>query len=72
MDATGKETVPFCARDNTFHEVTRDQLNTLQLEILIHTQAMYEAKWALRRRIDAAETIEELNALEPFFREGDR
>lgn len=67
MDATGEETVRFRAFDNTFHETSRDQLKIMQLEIVSYAQAMYETKWVWEERIDAAETIEELNALEMNF-----
>ena len=67
MEATGKETVRFRAFDNTFHETSLDQLKIMQLEIVSYAQAMYETKWIWEERIDAAGTIEELNALEMDF-----
>lgn len=34
MEANGEESVLFCAYDNTFHEVTLDQLRIMQIEII--------------------------------------
>ena len=61
MEATGQETVQFCAYDNSFHEVTLAQLKTMQLEIIANAQAIYARKWVLREQINSAETIEALN-----------
>ena len=63
MEATGQKTARFCAYDNTFHEVTLDQLKTMQLEIIAHTQGLYQRKWALRGAIEAAHTQEELERI---------
>ena len=71
MEATGQETVQFCAFDNTFHEVTLGQLRTMQLEIIANAQAIYQRKWELREQINAAETIEALDAIEMVFDQGE-
>ena len=71
MEATGQETVQFCAFDNTFHAVTLGQLRTMQLEIIANAQAIYQQKWVLRERINAAETIEALDAIEMVFHQGE-
>ena len=67
MEATGEESVPFCAYDNTFHNVTLAQLKTLQLEIIAHARALYARKWALRETMAGAESIEALNAIALTF-----
>ena len=67
LEATGEQTVPFCAYDNTFHEVTPDQLKTLQLEIIAHARTLYARKWALREAIAAAETVKELEVINLFI-----
>lgn len=67
LEATGQETVRFCAWDNSFHDVTLAQLKAMQLEIIVHAQAIYQQKWALRNRINSAETIEALDAIEITF-----
>ena len=67
LEATGEKTVPFCAYDNTFHEVTPDQLKTLQRDIIAHARTLYARKWALREAIANAQTIDELEALDLFI-----
>ena len=67
LEASGEETVPFCAGDNTFHDVTPDQLKTLQLEIVAHARTLYARKWALRDAIAGARTVEELEAIHFLF-----
>lgn len=71
MEAGGNETVQFCAYDNRFHEVTLAQLKTMQLEIIANAQAIYQQKWALRERINSAETGEELDAIVIGFNLGE-
>lgn len=69
LEATGQETIRFCAYDNSFHDVTLAQLKAMQLEIIVHAQAIYQRKWVLREQINATETIEELGAIEITFAE---
>lgn len=57
----------FCAADNSFHEVTLDNLKTMQLEVIGYGQQLYQTKWELRTQIMAAETKEELDAIEIKF-----
>lgn len=56
-----KQTVMFCAADNSFHEVTLDELKTMQLEVIAYGQQLYQMKWELRERIESAETKEEID-----------
>ena len=58
-----EETTLFRAYDNTFHEVTREQLETMRKEIVINSQYLYQAKWTMEARIKAAETTGELEAI---------
>ena len=58
-----EETTLFRAYDNTFHEVTREQLETMRKEIVINSQYLYQAKWTMEARIRAAETTGELEAI---------
>ena len=67
MEATGDETVRFCAFDNTFHEATLTQLKTMQLEIIANAQTIYQRKWVLREQINAAQTVGELEAIDITF-----
>ena len=69
MEATGGETVRFCAFDNCFHDVTLAQLKTMQLEIIANAQSLYRQKWTLRERIHAAQTLEELSEIDITFEE---
>ena len=67
LEATGEKTVPFCAVDNSFHEVTTDELKTLQLEIIAHARTLYARKWALREAIAEAQTVKELEVINLFI-----
>lgn len=57
----------FMDAKNVGHEVTLDQLKTLQLEIIASGNAAYQEKWKLRAAIEAATTKEELDAIEIVF-----
>lgn len=67
MEARGKETELFRAYDNTFHEVTLDDLKTMLVEISEHGQKLYARKWQLEVSIQAATTAEELDAITNTF-----
>lgn len=67
LEETERTTVQFCAYDNTFHEVTLPQLKTMRLEIIGNAEAIYQKKWSLRNRINAAETVEALDAINITF-----
>lgn len=71
MEATGEESVPFCAWDNVFHQVTRKQLRTMQLEIIAYERKLYAKKWALREAIAQLETGKEVEAIKIVFSEED-
>ncbi|EEO27217.1 DUF4376 domain-containing protein [Oxalobacter paraformigenes] len=57
------ESTLFRAYDNTFHEVTREQLETMRKEIVVNSQKLYQAKWTLEAAITAAETVEALDTI---------
>lgn len=63
LEETDRETVHFCAHDNTFHTVNLPQLKTMRLEVIDHAEALYQMKWGLRNRIYAAETPGALEAI---------
>ena len=63
LEETDRETVHFCAYDNTFHTVNLPQLKTMRLEVIDHAEALYQMKWGLRNRIYAAETPGALDAI---------
>ena len=58
-----EETTLFRAYDNTFHEVTREQLETMRKEIVVNSQYLYQAKWTMEAQIQAAETAEALDTI---------
>ena len=61
------ETVSFCDFNNDFHELNRAQCETLQIEIIQNAQALYAQKWKYRTQVEAAESVEELEAIEFTF-----
>lgn len=67
MEARGKENELFRAYDNTFHEVTLEDLKTMLVEISEHGQKLYARKWQLEVSIQAATTAEELDAITVTF-----
>lgn len=67
MESQGTETTLFCAADNSFHEVTLAQLKDFQLAVIGLGQRLYARKWELRIAIEAAETLEELEAIAISF-----
>ena len=58
MQAGG--TTLFRAYDNSFHEVTREQLEIMRKEIVINSQYLYQAKWTFEAQIMQAQTEETL------------
>ncbi len=67
MEASGAETVQFCAADNSFHALSLADLKALQLLVIGHAQALYARKWELRTLIEAAETFADLDAVQISF-----
>ena len=67
LESTPDETVLFCAADNSFHEVTLDNLKTMQLEVIAYGQQLYTKKWQYREQINQAQTKEEIDAIEIKF-----
>ena len=62
------EKVTFRASDNTFHEITREQLGTLLLEIIATGEDSYAQKWAMNKAIEVATTKAELDAIDTTFK----
>ena len=61
------ESTLFRAYDNGFHEVTKEQLETMRKEIVVNSQRLYRLKWQLEAAIDAAQTVGELEAIDITF-----
>lgn len=53
-----EETTLFRAYGNTFHEVTREQLEIMRKEIVINSQYLYQAKWTIEAQIMQAQTAQ--------------
>ena len=53
-----EETTLFRAYDNSFHEVTREQLEVMRKEIVINSQYLYQAKWTIEAQIMQAQTAQ--------------
>ena len=67
LKTIGDGVVMFCDYENEFHELNRAQCETLQVEIIQNAQALYAQKWQYRTQVEAAESVEELEALEFTF-----
>lgn len=59
----GADSVMFCDYENNFHPLNKEQVLTLQREILLNGQNLYAQKWTYRASVNAAETVDELNAI---------
>lgn len=59
--------VAFMDANNTAHQLSLDQLKTLQLEVIQNGQAAYAQKWTLRSQIEAAESVDAINSIEIAF-----
>lgn len=57
------DTTMFCDYNNGFHEVTKAQLETMRKEIVANSQRLYQIKWQYRSLIEAATTVEEIEAI---------
>lgn len=53
----------FCDYNNQLHELTRQQVETLQVEIVKHIQGLYDKKWAFREQINTLTTPEEVDSI---------
>lgn len=67
MEATGAETVMFCAADNSFHSLTLRDVKALRLLVIGRGQALYARKWELRAAIESASSFSELGAVRISF-----
>lgn len=67
LEYTKEEKVMFCAADNTFHEVTLEQLKTMKMEVIQYGQELYQKKWTYREQINNAQSKEELDKIEIKF-----
>lgn len=57
------ETTYFCDHHNQMRPVTLANLHTMQLEIITYGQNLYAQKWQIRTAIEAAETVDAVQAV---------
>jgi len=67
MEATGQTSTIFCGADNSFHDVSLEDLKTMLLEIIQYGQRIYAVKWQIRIAIEQAKSMEELAAINVSF-----
>lgn len=65
--AETRATVAFMDANNEPHLLSLEQLKTVQVEIIQNGQSAYQQKWTLRTAIEAALSIEDLEAIEIKF-----
>ena len=53
----------FCDYNNQLHELTRQQVETIQVEIITYIQGLYDQKWVYRNQINTLTTAEEVNSI---------
>lgn len=64
MEGIGMKKVMFRVYDNSFVEATLDDLKKLKVEMIEHGLQAYHKKWNLEAALEAATTIEEVNAIQ--------
>lgn len=57
-------TTQWRADDNTLHDLTGDQLAAFAVTMMLRGEAIYQHSWALKAAIDAAESIEDVQAVD--------
>lgn len=57
------DTELFCDYNNQLHELTRQQVEVLQVEIIKYIQGLYDKKWTYREQINTLTTAEEINSI---------
>lgn len=61
MGAEDKEM--FCDYNNQFHELTKQQVEKIQAEIIGHIRGLYAQKWSYRGQINTLTTADEVNSI---------
>ena len=67
MEADKTPSIEFMDFDNILQLVTLDELKTIQVEVIKNSSMVYQQKWEIRDRIQSAETVEELDAIDISF-----
>lgn len=60
-------TIGFKDYDNVIDKVTKEQLQTIKAELVTNSENLYAQKWAYQDRINSAESLDDLNAIEIKF-----
>lgn len=60
-------TIDFKDYDNQIRKLTKEQLGTIKAELITNSENLYSQKWALQTRINEAQSIDELNAINIEF-----
>lgn len=53
----------FCDYNNQFHELTKQQIEKIQAEIIGHIRGLYSQKWSYRDKINTLTNAEEINSM---------
>lgn len=53
----------FCDYNNQFHELTKQQIEKIQAEIIGHIRGLYSQKWSYRDKINTLTNTEEINSM---------
>ena len=57
------DTEMFCDYNNQLHELTRQQVEMIQKEIVRHIKGLYSKKWMYRAQINTLTTAEEIDSI---------
>ena len=60
-------TVAFMDHNNVSHQLTLEQMKTVNLEIIQNGQSAYAQKWTMRTAIEQAQDVEAVNAISIEF-----
>ena len=61
------DVVTFKTYDNSYVQLTKEQLETMLVECVKNGEALYAQKWSLQEQANKAQTKEELNAIQVIF-----
>lgn len=67
LESTGETSTMFCGADDVLHPVSLADVQAMQIALIEHAQTLYGRKWQLRAEINAAQTFDELKAIEISF-----
>ncbi len=67
QSAETRGTVAFMDHNNVAHQLTLEQMKTVNLEIIQNGQSAYAQKWTMRTAIEQAQDVEAVNAISIEF-----